>query len=150
MLVVKRGEGKFVIENDSLGQQSMFVVVRNVNSNAGNRKHKVLVGDVLKLGRIKFKVKAIQAHGRQEVCNRANEDEGLNTIRNATCNEEETCKICWMNECDATNPLISACQCDGSMKMIHLNCLRQWITEKCHRREVEVEGAGTVVTWTWR
>lgn len=55
-----------------------------------------------------------------------------------------------MGDCDATNPLISACQCDGSMRLIHLNCLRQWIREKCHRREVEVEGAGTVVTWTWR
>lgn len=124
--------------------------MRNINSNAGNRMYQVQAGDVMKLGRIKFKVKAVQIRGHRSSCASEDEDQSLKSIRNTAASSEETCKICWGGDCDGSNPLISACQCDGSMRLIHLNCLRQWIREKCHRREVEVEGAGTVVTWTWR
>ncbi len=41
------------------------------------------------------------------------------------------CRICF---CEGTfedkNPLISPCNCTGSVKYIHLNCLRKWLTSK--------------------
>lgn len=36
------------------------------------------------------------------------------------------CKICLLDENDETNPLINPCKCSGSMKYIHMECLKHW------------------------
>ena len=51
------------------------------------------------------------------------------------------CRICYIEEEDKDNPLVQPCICSGSMKFIHLSCLKHWIstrscvkidtTEKC-------------------
>ena len=51
------------------------------------------------------------------------------------------CRICYIEEEDEDNPLVQPCICSGSMKFIHLSCLKHWIstrscvkidtTEKC-------------------
>ena len=44
------------------------------------------------------------------------------------------CRICYLEEDDQKNPLIQPCICTGSMKYIHLSCLKQWIsTHSCVR-----------------
>lgn len=44
------------------------------------------------------------------------------------------CRICYMEEESPKNPLIQPCICDGSLKYVHLACLRQWIsTHSCIR-----------------
>ena len=44
------------------------------------------------------------------------------------------CRICYMEEESPKNPLIQPCTCDGSLKYVHLACLRQWIsTHSCVR-----------------
>lgn len=44
------------------------------------------------------------------------------------------CRICWGNEEEGNekefNPLISPCNCTGTMKAIHLKCLKQWLDSK--------------------
>lgn len=45
------------------------------------------------------------------------------------------CKICLSEEDLLANPLISPCKCTGSMKYIHLNCLREWLEGKKHMKE---------------
>ena len=45
-----------------------------------------------------------------------------------------TCRICYMEEEDPENPLIQPCICSGSMKYIHLLCLKHWIsTRSCEQ-----------------
>lgn len=39
---------------------------------------------------------------------------------------EKICRICFENE-TSENPLISPCECSGSMKYIHEECLKKWI-----------------------
>ena len=42
------------------------------------------------------------------------------------------CRICYMEEEKEENPLVQPCICSGSMKFIHLSCLKQWIgTRSC-------------------
>ena len=43
------------------------------------------------------------------------------------------CRICYIEEeDDKMNPLVQPCICDGSLKYVHLGCLRQWInTQSC-------------------
>ena len=41
------------------------------------------------------------------------------------------CRICFSDgSFEGKNPLISPCNCTGSVKYIHLNCLRKWLTSK--------------------
>ena len=45
------------------------------------------------------------------------------------------CRICYMEEDDKeNNPLFNPCICSGSMKYIHYNCLKHWITNKCYTK----------------
>lgn len=45
-------------------------------------------------------------------------------------NNKPSCRICLCEEYDDINPLINPCKCSGTMKYIHLNCLRQLIKSK--------------------
>ena len=40
------------------------------------------------------------------------------------------CRICYMEEEDKDNPLLQPCICSGSMKFIHLTCLKHWISTR--------------------
>ena len=47
--------------------------------------------------------------------------------------KSNVCRICYIEEEDEkNNPLIQPCICDGSLKYIHLSCLKKWInTHSC-------------------
>lgn len=55
-----------------------------------------------------------------------------------------------MAESTQENPLLSACQCDGSMRFIHFSCLKHWISEKMQRKEIDMPGVGKIYTYTWK
>lgn len=46
-----------------------------------------------------------------------------------TSGKPEACKICYEGRSEA-NVLLNPCLCEGSMKYIHLNCLKTWITKQ--------------------
>ena len=50
--------------------------------------------------------------------------------------KNNVCRICYIEEEDEKNPLIQPCICDGSLKFIHLSCLKKWInTHSCLKLE---------------
>lgn len=48
-------------------------------------------------------------------------------------NEKPTCRICLGDEYTELDPLINPCKCSGTMKYLHLNCLRQLIDSKIQK-----------------
>lgn len=44
--------------------------------------------------------------------------------------ESSICKVCLGDESTKENPLIYPCKCSGTMKFIHLDCLKQWFKQK--------------------
>ena len=44
--------------------------------------------------------------------------------------EAKLCRICLGEEGTEEDPFISPCNCSGTMKFIHLNCLREWLANK--------------------
>ena len=52
---------------------------------------------------------------------------------------KKKCRICYDEEDtlgDFDNPLVQPCQCSGSLKYIHLNCLKHWLrTKSCDKIE---------------
>ena len=41
-----------------------------------------------------------------------------------------TCRICLEEDETSENPFIIPCECSGSVKFIHLKCLRDWLNSK--------------------
>jgi len=52
------------------------------------------------------------------------------SIQDSSRNLKPTCRICFLTNSDEENPLISPCQCSGSMKNIHYLCLKKCIEIK--------------------
>ena len=50
-----------------------------------------------------------------------------NTEKNSNEDENKICRICYMEEESSDNPLVQPCICSGSMRYIHLNCLKHWL-----------------------
>lgn len=50
---------------------------------------------------------------------------------------DDACRICFHSECTVEDPLISPCNCAGSMKYIHAACLRNWLKGKITTRHSE-------------
>ena len=63
--------------------------------------------------------------------NKSNSKKILNKNSNKTNHKSnKICRICYMEESDEVNPLVQPCICSGSMKYIHLNCLKHWINTR--------------------
>lgn len=58
------------------------------------------------------------------------------------------CRICLCEEEDRSgNPLITPCKCAGTMKYIHIECLREWLNSKSTFKESNPPG---VKTYCWK
>jgi hypothetical protein len=75
--------------------------------------------DVLKIGRVKLRVRMITGAEKPQTL-----------VRREKCENGDLCKICFSEEDFDGNPLIAPCSCTGSMKFIHLKCIKSWIEFK--------------------
>lgn len=55
------------------------------------------------------------------------------------------CRICFSDESEKDNPLISPCKCSGSMSHVHIKCLRQWLSRN-ENKKIGVH----VTTYVWK
>lgn len=53
-------------------------------------------------------------------------NEGTEEEQAASLSKEDIpqCRFCWSSQTDLDNPLISSCQCAGTVRFIHYNCLK--------------------------
>ena len=56
---------------------------------------------------------------------------------NINSKKSRICRICYLEEeSELENPLVQPCKCSGSLKYIHLKCLKHWImTRSCQKVE---------------
>jgi len=84
--------------------------------------------DGFKLGRAKLRLQQIVTAVESDL------QPNLALHHNATsysmpCNQSGICRICLMDgPGDGEDPLIAPCKCSGSIKCVHLGCLRHWIS----------------------
>ena len=120
-------------------------------------KYKINQGDIIRIGRITTRIKNIYFSGSSTTKNLENgnlievqESQSQNKANNNPANEGTTsnmnnskkvhrkstnksnkiCRICYLEEDDEENPLVQPCICSGSMKYIHLKCLKHWINTR--------------------
>jgi len=117
------------------GARKLWLVVRDLQF----RGHVLQEGDVFKLGRFKLRVRqmvpgpssqAALAAGASTVQPELQLDE---TEAEAGPTEQQQdlstipCRICLLEGSTDDDPLISSCNCNGSIRYVHLGCLRHWI-----------------------
>lgn len=74
-------------------------------------------------------------------------DEGPTDIKDCDSIPEsqlETCRICISGESSKKNPLIAPCNCTGSMKFVHYECLKQWLN-----RDLNTVRNDNVTSYYW-
>ena len=150
-------------------RDQIWQVVRGFQKNAhGFTGHKLMKGDIVKLGRLALTVREICLSGERIIPiknslentevdlefdrrsprhSRVSRNDGNNFILRRTTSDHERpcevetfekqspqetklCRICLSEEGTTEDPFISPCSCAGTMKFIHLNCLREWLASK--------------------
>ncbi|CAD8140995.1 unnamed protein product [Paramecium octaurelia] len=89
-----------------------WLTVRSVN------KYPLNVNDIFRLGKMTFRISSLSFNSQ-------NENE-LSSRSKADSNEQ--CRICLGNT-QSSNPLLNPCKCSGSLKYIHLECMKRWLKE---------------------
>lgn len=99
-------------------------------------------GDIMKLGRVTVKIrKMVMSQDQEEKNNEliVNQVVDLNQKKrhkNQQQNDEQKlCRICFVEEDTVENPLLTICDCAGSMQWIHFDCMRQWLKNKLVKKE---------------
>ena len=107
-------------------QEPAWLVVRSLNENKRSRGYNLTKGTVLKVGRVTLKVKAIHNLAEETSC-----------IEMPPAKPGSICKVCLTEFEKQEDPLISVCNCSGSMKYIHYNCLQKWVSSRVVTKEGE-------------
>lgn len=123
--------------------EETWLVVRTLFREEGTRGHVLSVGDVLKLGRVRFKVKEMRAFDEVYTDTTDLSDVSLDDIPEER--DLKQCKFCLCEYSDRENPLISPCDCAGTMKHVHIECLQKWVSSRLVTRQSE-----NSVTYHWK
>eukprot|EP00928_Gymnodinium_smaydae_P070516 TRINITY_DN54332_c0_g1_i1.p1 TRINITY_DN54332_c0_g1~~TRINITY_DN54332_c0_g1_i1.p1 ORF type:complete len:432 (+),score=82.59 TRINITY_DN54332_c0_g1_i1:165-1460(+) len=127
LLRLVQRDGTFWVDRAPSAQncKKLWLVVRDLPTSS----KRLVEGDVIKLGRFKFRVRQLAGNGDTQPELRLDDSE-------KTCNATEgvqadlshtTCRICLLEGPSEDDPLIVPCSCKGSIEYVHLGCLRHWI-----------------------
>ncbi|KFG53683.1 FHA domain-containing protein, partial [Toxoplasma gondii FOU] len=153
-------DGKFVIvpadrslcgsAATTLVPKKLWSIVREQNNN----KHILQEGDVIKLGRFKLRVKQLVTKKKSEDNAMGEEsatgdDDSAPELRledgeppvSRAAPEDMQCRICLLEGNQEGDPLISPCECKGSIKFVHVQCLRHWINGRLNLNEQQQRSA---------
>mmetsp|Transcript_33277 Transcript_33277/g.86279 ORF Transcript_33277/g.86279 Transcript_33277/m.86279 type:complete len:361 (-) Transcript_33277:144-1226(-) len=112
-----------------------------VVSDLPQRNHHVMEGDIIKLGRFKLRVRQVvpSAVDGGVVPQLNLDDTELLTVEDQEQLHSTPCRICLLEGAGAPDdPLVSPCKCKGSIRYVHLACLRHWINGR-----LNFEGSGS-------
>ena len=128
-------------------EDRLWLVVKGCKNRTKNG-YKLNKGDWIKLGRVQLKVQKISLRSEENLSNsipnffEGFERDEIDFVKPESENHEEKtenspCRICLNDNFTELDPLICPCKCSGSMKFIHLNCLKEWLKSKVSSRVSE-------------
>ena len=144
LLGFKQSQGEFITyQIGNASSKRLWLAIRYANP----KGFELTQGDVLKLGRIRVKVRKI-ALKLQDFDN-DEQPKCFDSLASQVEIEEEleqeaACRICFSGEISGINPLISPCECIGSIKYIHVDCLRHWL-----RSKLQTKTTANTVSYYW-
>ncbi|CAG9326575.1 unnamed protein product [Blepharisma stoltei] len=132
--------------------EKTWLVVRALKNSHSAKGYRLAEGDVIKLGKLKFRVKEISSTAVPGLETFSMSDM-LSQNQSSEHSEEPPpskiyklpCRICLSESNDDDNPLIAPCKCDGTMKYIHIKCLQQ-----CLRSKITSRYSDCSVSFVWK
>lgn len=124
------------LSDTSLKIQSLSEPLWKVIRFQKDQTHLLSQGETLKFGRIKFLVKELRTSLWSDP--RSQRHVEVDSANN-------TCKICLSEQFDEENPLIAPCNCSGTMKFIHVDCLKMCVTS-----QLTIKTTEKCVSYTWK
>ena len=133
---LKLNDYKFNEDNNIETPNSTWFLLRKSFLSDKMNDYPLKEGDILRIGRITLRIKKIKF---QKNKNKDTDSVSVGTnlqevqIKTNRRSSEKVeskykiCRICYSEEESEDNPLIQPCICSGSMKYIHLECLRHWL-----------------------
>ena len=136
--------GSYVVKTDQLAEQLWQVVppVRSLKQDVG---YQLAEGDVLRLGRVSYTVKQVSPTGQDHPTYPASSPKDITAQPPSPGAEKLPCRICLSDQQTPEDPLISPCKCSGTMKFIHLKCLREWLQSR-----LNIKQSGSIVSYYWK
>mmetsp|Transcript_24771 Transcript_24771/g.43632 ORF Transcript_24771/g.43632 Transcript_24771/m.43632 type:complete len:334 (-) Transcript_24771:1472-2473(-) len=120
------GHGFRVISCEMISGEALWQVVKS--SERETIGMPIEPGTTVKLGRVQILVSELAKETSPGASTLSSDDEMEE--------EQKTCKICF-GASDEMNCLISPCDCSGSVRYVHLECLQRWLTSKCQVTDSE-------------
>lgn len=104
-------------------------------------------GEIIKLGRVRLKVRAYRTENAEEELKDEGEADPINLREcdDKPADGKDQCKVCFTEANTQSNPLLSPCNCAGSMKFIHLMCLKTWLNSK-----LTVQQTDSIRSYFWK
>ena len=103
----------------------------NINTNINNSQNESLLLEEEKFEKNKIKKKLKE---KSKLISNI-ENSSISSQKNSS--SRPTCRICYLLNSDMDNPLISPCNCNGSMKYIHYKCLKNCIEANLIKKKEE-------------
>ena len=137
---LKLNDYTFNEENNINSPNSTWFLLRKSFLSDKMNDYPLKEGDILRIGRITLRIKKIKFKKNKN----KDKDKDKESVSVGTNLQEvqvkankgasekveskyKICRICYSEEESEDNPLIQPCICSGSMKYIHLDCLRHWL-----------------------
>lgn len=148
LLLLSQRNGEISSEEFSVrpgtAAEKLWLVVKETSRDRGVR---LVEGDVMKLGRILYRVKQLSTEGGTKPTfpslSLAVPVEVYD--RSQTGEANLVCRICLGDAQSEDNPMISPCKCAGTMKFIHIDCLQEWLKSRLNCQE-----SGSAVSYFWQ
>ena len=137
-------------------KQNIYLIVRSLKASDGKsqRGYNLNPGDVIKLGRIEYRVVEIQPGLKDSVVRKVESSYEHNSMYDAINqqigeNTEKICRYCLMEEDTIDKPniesvLLYPCQCSESAGGAHFSCLKNYIRDKI------VSQVNNTTTYQWK
>lgn len=149
--------------------EKVWLVLKMLKVPGSHRGYLLSEGDVLRLGRAVLRVSELKTskqesyskgpvpstqllsghlHLKSEKYTKDSTTHSLADIEFEMLGEfhsSNQCRVCYSDCYTMDDPLVSICLCAGSLKFLHISCLKSWI-----RSKVEVREKGIVKTFEWK
>lgn len=114
--------------NNGDNADEMWLVVRALKEKSQKLDYQLLKYDIIKLGRVKFRIKDFSGEGStidKENISEGDRHEDLRHLDDFVLNPDQdavvetSCRFCWNSYAPPENPLLGACRCQGSVNYLH-------------------------------
>jgi RING-variant domain/FHA domain len=142
---------KKAFKDKGYSYEDSWLALKKVKSTNG---YAISEGDIIRLGKVQLKIKEIKGVRSPKVAKtmiqskkiysggigsalraKVEAEKPLTVRKLETEREQFACRICLNDENTEENPLITPCNCAGSMGWIHLECLQKWLNSKVASRD---------------